>query len=218
MARGLDLCKFVHFLLNDAFSLSLQTMHSTKLRLSFLGLSILLTFFGCHSAPPPAPPPPPPEPEPVDTEPQIPEVVKNELDLTGNNFAGCELFPEAAENIWGYRVQADLNLSVQVYEGKIDAADAEKLMNILNAFTKEWKGRFATLCEHSQKEFLAPGQYEEAVQCLSDLLARQKDYVNELFFKKQFDIDDAAAVAAHINDCDAVLDPKGEKALMQNPF
>ncbi|MBN2716202.1 MAG: hypothetical protein JXX14_10135 [Deltaproteobacteria bacterium] len=181
-------------------------------------LAIWVLCTGCHSAPPPAPPTPPPVAPPAAEEEAIPEVVGYEQDLLGENFAGCGHFEQAADNIWSYRIQANLNLSVQVYEGKIDAADAETLVNVLGEFSDGWKARFKALCMHNEKQFLAPGQYEEGARCLTDLLGRQKDYVNVMFYKAQFDTDEAKVIGTHLTDCDAVLEPRGEKALKDNPF
>ena len=194
----------------------MQAVKVTRVILRLVPLVLWIT--GCHSSPPPAPPPVPSESVAVDTDEQIPEVVTQQMNLRGENFAGCSLYEDAAEKIWGYRVQADLNLSVQVYEGKIDAADAEKLTNVLNSFSTGWKQRFKKLCEDNEKHFLAEGQYDECVGCLSDLLSRQKDYVNALFYKRTFNTDEAVAVGAHLTDCDSLLEPRGEKALRDNPF
>lgn len=163
--------------------------------------------FGCHP-PPPAPPPQLPAPEPAPApEPQIPEVVKNELDLQGANQAGCAVYKNAAEEIWGYKVQVELNLSVLIYDGVIVAADAEQLINHMNGFNEGWKERFASLCKHQKKGKLADGQYDKGATCLKQLLDVQKDYVNGLFYDKQFSLEAAQSTADHITDCDPVLNP-----------
>lgn len=174
---------------------------------------------GCHSSPPPSPVPASSPPPPVvDSEPEIPEVVGHQIDLTGANFAGCEHYEEAAEKIWSYRIQAELNLAVKIYEGKIVAGDAENLIRLLDEFSAKWKNRFRTLCENAQKDYLAPGQYEAATRCLSDLLDRQKDYVNSLFHEANFVVEEAAVLNENLGNCDDALVPRGEKSMKNNPF
>ncbi|MBN2525626.1 MAG: hypothetical protein JXR76_04470 [Deltaproteobacteria bacterium] len=174
---------------------------------------------GCHPAPPPAAPPPaPPPPEPEDTEVPVPEVVKHGMDLSSADFAGCSQHEDAANSIWSYSIQARLNLAVQVYEGKIVAADAERLTTQLNQFSTEWKARFAQLCKYNDMQYLAPLQYQDAAKCLSELLNLQKNYVNNLFMQQNFSLDETADLMSHLTDCDAVLEPKGKKAMKDNPF
>jgi hypothetical protein len=186
---------------------------------SVLVVAAWLLPVGCHSSPPPSPAPAPSPPPPVvDSEPEIPEVVGHQIDLTGANFTGCEHYEEAAEKIWSYRIQADLNLAVKIYEGKIVAGDAENLIRLLDEFSSEWKNRFRTLCENAQKNYLAPGQYEAATRCLSDLLDRQKDYVNSLFHETNFVVEEAGSLNEHLGNCDDALVPRGEKSMKNNPF
>ncbi|MBN2341626.1 MAG: hypothetical protein JXR45_09060 [Deltaproteobacteria bacterium] len=170
---------------------------------------IAALLFGCHPPPPASPPsvPPPVEEEPPP--PVIPEVVKNDFALAAADKSGCNRYTDAAEQIWGYRVQADLQLSVQIYQGKILAADAEGLMTQMNLFIDGWTARFEKLCADDERDALAATQFLEGATCLKELLDVQKDYVNELFHSKTFTVDAAAAVATRVTDCDNILMAKG---------
>jgi hypothetical protein len=182
-------------------------------------LAAVLLCWSCHSTPPPSPAPPPPPPPPAaDTEPEIPEVVSLSVDLSGADFSGCDLYQDAADKIWSYRIQADLNLAVQIYEGKIVAGDAENLIRLLDEFTSGWKERFKALCKNARKDYLAPGQYDSATRCLSDLLVSQKDYVNSLFHEGNFIVEEATELNQQLDSCDDTLIPRGEKSMKDNPF
>lgn len=156
--------------------------------------------------------------EPIDTGEPIPEVVKNELVIDGEGTTECGAYKDAAHNIWSYDVQTQLNFSVQIYEGKIVAGDAEQLIKYMDAFTAGWLDRFEKLCGHFDQEMLASGQFVECANCLRQLLDIQKDYVNVLFFERVFSLEAASQISSQLSFCDVKLEPRGEKALKDNPF
>jgi len=184
--------------------------------LCIIAPGVVLLLLSCQPKPPPLAPPPAPL---APSEPEIAEVVKNQLDLSDSSVDPCTIFQSASEAIWSYQIQSDLNLAVNIYEGRLAAGDAEILVNSMDAYAKAWRDRFARLCaDRNGDRVLAEGQFESGVSCLRAALTRQKDYVNRLFHEGVFKLPEEDLPLALVTSCDETLAPAGDRALRDNPF
>ncbi len=86
-----------------------------------------------------------------------------------------------AASVWNAEVRNDLNLSVRILNGEIEAAEAELVTDRLNQFTTDWEIlRDATCRDHHEHQAITPAEHDVVMACLDTALEDFRAVVDAL--------------------------------------
>ncbi|MDJ0762950.1 MAG: hypothetical protein QNJ97_08180 [Myxococcota bacterium] len=93
----------------------------------------------------------------------------------------CDHIQDRATGVWNINARTEMDMPVQIFEGKLAAAEAEYIVSQLDRFTVDWILLSEALCKPRAKENSdTPTDFQATTACLNDILAEQQHIIQAL--------------------------------------
>lgn len=140
------------------------------------------------------------------------------VQLTDNDSRPCESFESAALEIWSLDVRNQLELTLKVYEGKLEASEAENLVGTMDEFQHRWLADFTKLCDHKNANLINQTSFKETVKCLAGALSAQRAFLISWVAGNTASMDEIGRMEESVNRCEEFLRALGDGEMKENPF
>ena len=170
-------------------------------------MSMALTFWSCAGAPPQevnSEKSEAPSPAPVEVS------TDAGMSATTADAGRCGSIEEMAHSVWSDQILSKLDFSVKIYNGEMQAADAELAVSRLNAFTERWIAMRRLACEEGTEE------RTELLDCMDEALQTQRVVVTDMETGAKMAVAQAQTLPELLNKCDA-SDARASD-MRDNPF
>lgn len=135
-------------------------------------------------------------------------------------YAACANFETRANEVWSLQIRDEMDFSVRIYKGEIQAVDAELAVNRLDEFTKKWIEISTNLCRnHTDAGTLDSEEYRATNDCLSRALDTQRSVINAVRSGGKLAIAQAQTLPSTIKSCTGEEEDENAATDMRdNPF